>query len=78
MIHAGQPAGECLELPRELRPIDRWRGNITFKPGQNLAVEAAAILCRALLEKGVDFLGNVLERQRERGFSWNRNGTVPD
>jgi len=68
MVHGGKPVGKRPERPRELGPIDLRRGNVAFKPGQDFTVEAAAVFLRALLENGVDFPGDVLERQVEHGI----------
>ena len=57
--------------------IDGRHGKVTFEPGENLAVEAAAVSLRTLLESGVEFPGNVLECKRKHNVLmeplWNRN-----
>ena len=76
MIDVGQPLGKCLQVARKLGPIDLGRDDVAFEPGQDLAVEAPAVLFRAFLEPGVQVRWDVLERQRKHGnLFWNQNGT---
>src|SRR5205823_11734999 len=76
MIHVGQPTSKCLEIACKLGPLDLRHRHVPLKPSQYLAVEAAAIPPRALLEFRVELRRNVLEGKCEHGLIWNRNGTI--
>lgn len=58
--------GECLQLPGMGTHVDNGSGERAFEANEDLAIEAAAIPLGALLEQGMQLVGNVLEGQGVR------------
>src|SRR5687767_884158 len=63
MVGHRQRIRECLEGAGLVADVDDGSGECAFQTDQDLAIEAAAVFLRALLEQGVQLIRDVLECQ---------------